>query len=145
MKIREMVESDYRAASSMLAQLYDEHVSLRPHYYGDAYLTVLETLFSESDLKVVAEDEHGDMVGFVRGELVDSGGNKFVVIHDIFIRSLFRGKGLGSLLMGYVYDKARLAGALSVRLQVDTRNPEAVSFWKKEGFEISHYKMDKAL
>lgn len=144
MEAREMVEGDYQIVSDMLFQLYDEHSLLRPGYYSDMHTVDLGKLFSESDLKIVVEND-GDIAGFARGELIDSGDGKFAVIHDIFVDASLRGKGLGSLLMDDIYSRAKLAGAESIRLQVDIKNPKAVSFWESEGFEASHYKMTKEL
>lgn len=145
MKIREMTKDDYRTVFDMLMHLYDEHAALRPEYYDDIRMVDLEKLLDESDLKVVAEDDDGKIVGFARGKSSDSYKEGSVTIHDVFVEAPLRGKGVGSLIMHKIYALARASGISSVRLQVDMRNAGAVAFWENEGFEVSHHKMIKKI
>ncbi len=56
------------------------------------------------------------------------------VITDLFIRSVYRGRGLGTALLATVDDYCRSAGIRSIELQVIRGNRAAEAFYRKHGF-----------
>ncbi|HTW89128.1 MAG TPA: GNAT family N-acetyltransferase [Candidatus Binataceae bacterium] len=61
-------------------------------------------------------------------------GGRQGVITDLFIRSAYRGRGLGAIMLATVDDYCRLAGIRSMELQVIHGNRAAEAFYRKHGF-----------
>lgn len=55
-------------------------------------------------------------------------------LSKLYLLPAFRGKGLGKQLLGYVEDRARDAGAASIRLEVNETNTRAMEFYAGHGF-----------
>jgi ribosomal protein S18 acetylase RimI-like enzyme len=68
-----------------------------------------------------------------------------IYIEGIFVRELFRRKGVGKMLMREVEKWAKEKGIYSLGLNVHVRNKEAVSAYKKIGFFAHNYKMSKII
>ena len=65
----------------------------------------------------------------------DNDKNTFIgYISLIGIKSEYRKKGFGKVLMGHVLEESKANGMKTVRLEVDDRNRDAISFYKKYGF-----------
>jgi ribosomal protein S18 acetylase RimI-like enzyme len=86
----------------------------------------------------IAEDR-GKPVGFIGGSI--SKLPKFYKYHrrgeigPIFIRQGYRKKGIGSKLVGELFDWFKSKGIRWVRIKVYKKNTSAISFWKKMGFK----------
>ncbi len=140
-----MRPSDYTIVSAKLRELHKEHSLLRTGYYEDVDVDRFFKLLDQSTLKIVAVDDSENVIGFVRGEIINNKEKSFAVIHDIFINSSERSKGIGSLLMKNFYDEVKKTNISNLRLQVDILNDGAISFWKNEGFETTHLKMERSI
>ncbi len=66
-------------------------------------------------------------------------------IVDIGVKKDYRKKGIGKQLMNKIYEIARKNNIKTINLLVDKRNINAVNFYKKAGFEIIGYIMEKQL
>ena len=141
-KIREIKEGDYVSVVEKLYNLYREHSNIRPAYYNDIRFADLEKVLAKSDLKFIAV-KNNNIVGFVRGDVVEKDNSKFAFVHDIFVDKKLRRKGVGALLMKEFYNSVKSLGVIEIRLQVDVFNNEAILFWENEGFVTTHYKMSK--
>jgi len=75
------------------------------------------------------------------GEIVGYGGMWIIIdeahITNIAIRSGFRGKGLGSMLLSEMKKTASHFGALRITLEVRKSNDTAQKLYTKHGFEVS--------
>lgn len=91
------------------------------------------------DLFVVAE-EGGEVVGYVIGELREimfSGvSHRFKVGHilNIAVDGGWRGRGVGTRLMGEIEDRFRGMGASQATLEVRESNSTARTFYRNRGF-----------
>ena len=61
-------------------------------------------------------------------------GGRDAFIDKLYIKKDFRGKGLGSLAMGYVEQKAKEYGVNTLHLEVETHNEEGNKLYLKRGF-----------
>ena len=71
-------------------------------------------------------------VGAAQTEQVDFDG---VEIQRIYVRQAFLGKEVGKILLDHALSVARSMGALYVWLAVWEKNPRAIRFYEKNGFE----------
>ena len=67
-------------------------------------------------------------------EAVNSG--KTVQIERIYVDPEMQGKGLGERLLDFCYEQAQLLKADSIWLSVWKKNPRAVTFYERCGYEI---------
>ena len=63
---------------------------------------------------------------------------KWTVLTRLFVRPDFRGKGLGKDLVTALLNEASKQGATKAILQVDSKNANAISLYKKMGFTLHH-------
>jgi len=58
------------------------------------------------------------------------------VIHTLFIDEKARGRGIGNMLVQYVFDLFKKNKCTRVRSFMHIANRNAQAFWKKQGFEL---------
>jgi len=61
---------------------------------------------------------------------------KTVQVERIYIEPVLQGQGLGKILLEFALEQARQVGAEWLWLSVWQKNPRAVSFYERYGFEI---------
>jgi len=57
-------------------------------------------------------------------------------LSNLVVDSKFRGKGIGSILLGHAMENAKKEGCISVILDVDMTSKKAISFYRRIGFKI---------
>ncbi len=62
---------------------------------------------------------------------------KSLYMDDLYVVPEYRGKGIGTLLIGQVKDLAKSTGCYKMRWQVSCWNAPAIGFYKKLGAEIN--------
>jgi ribosomal protein S18 acetylase RimI-like enzyme len=83
----------------------------------------------------VAEDEAGELVGFVCGFLSQTADDE-AYIHFVGIDPEHRGEGLGRALYERFFDEVRAGGRSTVRCVTSPLNDRSVAFHESLGFEV---------
>ena len=83
------------------------------------------------------------IVGFLIGTLITYIFRKTGYIDDIFVKREFRKKGIASLLIKNFIQITEKKGARKFRLGVNPKNKNAIKLYKKLGFKITHYELEK--
>lgn len=83
----------------------------------------------------VAEDEEGDLVGFLCGFLSQTNADE-AYVHFVGITPDHRGEGLGRALYERFFDEVRAHGRRVVRCVTSPVNQESVAFHQTLGFEV---------
>lgn len=147
MKIRPASPSDARSLSAFGARTFE--VAFGPDNNPDDLRDYLEShygpniqreeIFDPAIPTLLAEDE-GVLVGFVQIRL---GSNHPSVSSDvpaelwrIYIEPERMGSGLAQALLKAARVLARSHGATALWLSVWQKNPRAIAFYRKEGFQI---------
>jgi len=83
------------------------------------------------------------LVGEIDDELVATGGykpfdNKTVKIERVFVHLKFRRLGLASQIFNALISEAKKAGYKRVVLETTSDWNQAIEFWLKSGFRITH-------
>lgn len=86
-----------------------------------------------------------ELKGYIIGSIVTSEYNNYGYIDDIFISRKFRKKGLATYLINNFILTLKRMKIKKIRLGVNINNKGAIKFYKKIGFEIKHYEMDKVI
>jgi ribosomal protein S18 acetylase RimI-like enzyme len=89
----------------------------------------------------VAEDEEGDLTGFVCGFLSQTNSDE-AYIHFVGISPDHRGKGLGRTLYERFFDEVRAQGRSVVRCVTSPVNERSVAFHEALGFEVERVAED---
>jgi len=94
-------------------------------------------------LIVIGKDKR--IIGYLIGSILISEHQNYGYIDDIFILKEFRKKGLGVKLINDFIKKIKKKKVKRIRLGVNIKNKNAIKVYKKLGFKIRHYEMDKEL
>jgi GNAT superfamily N-acetyltransferase len=91
---------------------------------------------NDSYQRILVAEEHGELIGFVTGMVVDIVPEMFVderagMIGDIYVLSSERGKGIGTALMQVMKDWFKLRGVTYYEWSVASANKEGIRFWEK--------------
>jgi len=70
---------------------------------------------------------------------------KHIEPDNVFILPEYQGKGIGTLLMNWIFDYAKSIGCVASELNCYTSNTEGHKFWKQQGYEIMAYHFLKRL
>jgi len=89
----------------------------------------------------VAEDEEGDLAGFLCGFLSQTNPEE-AYIHFVGVSPEYRGEGLGRTLYERFFDEVRGQGRSVVRCVTSPVNQESVAFHEALGFEVDRVAAD---
>jgi ribosomal protein S18 acetylase RimI-like enzyme len=89
----------------------------------------------------VAEDEKGDLAGFVCGFLSQTSADE-AYIHFVGVSPDHRGEGLGRTLYERFFDEVRAQGRSVVRCVTSPVNERSVAFHEALGFEVERVAQD---
>jgi ribosomal protein S18 acetylase RimI-like enzyme len=89
----------------------------------------------------VAEDEEGDLAGFVCGFLSQSNADE-AYIHFVGVSPDHRAQGLGRTLYERFFDEVRAQGRSVVRCVTSPLNERSVAFHQALGFEVERVAKD---
>ena len=83
---------------------------------------------------LVAEDDGGVAIGYALARYGDHGPTT-VYVSDLWVDANARGRGIGRELMRLVAEAASEHGSTHVVLDVDSKNTDAIAFYRHLGFE----------
>jgi ribosomal protein S18 acetylase RimI-like enzyme len=102
--------------------------------------------FSSSNKKVLLIPEvNGQVIGFLTGSLILNYYKKIGYIDDLFVSKNFRGKNIGTLLIKEFMNILKKKKIMKCKLGVHIKNKKALKLYKKFGFKIYHYDMEKKI
>jgi ribosomal-protein-alanine N-acetyltransferase len=119
-----MVEEDLESVLDI------ERVSFAAPWCRDHFIAELESSYS---FPMVATDFEGNVCGYICPMLVIDEGH----ILNVAVHPIFRGKGIGRILVRKVIDECRERGAEYISLEVRTSNSIAISLYRHIGFVIT--------
>ena len=111
---------------------------------------ILEGIRDRNGLMLVCE-RGGEILGCLRASLEKPRASKlakaqpFLKVHDLIVARRVRNSGIGSALMAKAEEWARRKRARGVRLDVITKDHEALSFCDELGFEPLSASLEKRL
>ncbi|SDE28662.1 Acetyltransferase (GNAT) family protein [Pricia antarctica] len=70
---------------------------------------------------------------------------KHIEPDNVFLLPEYQGKGIGKLLMNWIFDYANSIGCVASELNCDTDNESGTHFWKVQGYEVVGYHFQKQL
>lgn len=147
MKIRKAKKEDLGGFIKLRKEFNDEYFFNNPDL-NKLNEKNIKKEFSGFDNKkrilLVAEDKN-ELIGFLIGTFVSNIYKKIGYIDDIFVKKKFRKQGIGGKLIKEFEKLMNKRKVKELMLGVSVKNKKALRFYKKLGFEIKHYQMEKEL
>jgi GNAT superfamily N-acetyltransferase len=139
--IRDAVAEDVPGIVAMLA---DDKLGSRREDLDDmpAYLAAFEVLAADPSQRLVVMERDGRLVGTFQLTVIpgiSQKGLKRALIEAVRVDSSERGTGLGTQLMQWAVEESRRLGCGLVQLTSNAERPDAHRFYRRLGFEQSHY------
>ena len=156
MKVRNALKKDIERILYLLLQVNNVHAEGRPDIFRKDMRKYtrpqIEDLLKEENMHIyVAVDDEDQCVGYAFCEYseIEDGTNlvprKTVYIDDIWVDSVLRGKGIGTLLYEHSISEAGKMGCYNVTLNVWSFNEGAMRFYEKCGMKPLKTVMEKIL
>jgi GNAT superfamily N-acetyltransferase len=99
--------------------------------FSDEYISSLKLLVGKSFQYIVFED---DMFAGYIAVINSTKWRQNMEIIELFVSSKYQAKGIGTLLVRKILEKAFLLGNIGVIVQTEYPNIPAINFYKKIGF-----------
>jgi ribosomal protein S18 acetylase RimI-like enzyme len=140
-----VVHADFRvpAHGDGLVRILDEYARL-PHIAGrglpdDVRENLVDRLAATSGKQILLAIDEGRVVGIaVCFEAFSTfAGRPLLNIHDLAVTVEYRGRGVGTMLLDAVAERARELSCCRVTLEVDTENPGAKKLYERSGFVMT--------
>ena len=129
MPIRKLQKTDInRVAEIWLTANRNAHAFI-PAAYWESHLDFVKNMLPQTEVYVYENDKM--IQGFI--------GLSGEYIEGIFVSVEMQSHGIGRLLLDYIKNRKT-----KLSLNVYQQNTRAISFYKREGFEIKSYSLDKA-
>lgn len=142
-EIRTFKKTDIAALTELVKEMTDLHHSLDTFYRGSEDYKNLDEILSgwlnDPEMQVFVAEEGGEVVGYARIGVEAgpeySSEKKIGIVYDSLVTEKFRRQGTASRLFDRALEWFGKKKVNFIELNVDSRNEEAVEFWKKLGFE----------
>lgn len=127
--IRELRKTDInRVAKIWLDTNINAHYFISAQYWKSNFELVKELLLQAT---VYIYEDNQEIQGFI--------GLNDEYIEGIFVSDEMQSQGIGKILLNYAKDKRN-----KLLLNVYQKNTQAISFYKREGFEIQYSGLDES-
>lgn len=141
MTFRKANKTDLTAIMGMLAN--DPLGALRedlqhPGKYAKAFHVIDSDINQEL---MVVENEAGEIIGSFQLTFIQyltHQGSIRVQVESVRVREDQRGKGIGEKMFAWIVQRAKEKGAHMVQLTSDKKRRDAIRFYEKLGFVVSH-------
>jgi GNAT superfamily N-acetyltransferase len=139
--IREAVVEDVPGIVALLA---DDKLGSKREDLADMgpYLTAFEVLTADPNQHLIVMERAGRLVGTFQLTVIPGiaqQGLKRALIEAVRVGGSERGNGLGTVLMQWAVEESRRLGCGLVQLTSNSERPDAHRFYRRLGFQQSHY------
>ena len=144
--VRPAKKEDHPAVERLLRQIAQLHANLLPEIFRPASQKYdaqqFAAMLGDPNAPIlVAQDEHGEVLGYAILQVKIVGENypvllprTFLYLDDLCVDVDARGQGIGSLLMQGVRELAKSRGIEKIELNVWECNEGAMRFYERLGF-----------
>jgi ribosomal protein S18 acetylase RimI-like enzyme len=154
--IREAAAEDYDVLCDLFDKVGAHHRDNLPHIFQVPSGPVWEQeyyrgLLTDEDVGLFVAQVNKRVVGFVHAFIRDTPTTpilvprRYAIVDSLGVKSDFRGGGIGRMLMDRIDEWATVKGAVTIELNVYEFNRDAISFYRKLGYDTVSEKMSKPL
>ncbi len=118
---------------------------------NDFAASFFDGLLADSTISIFLADEDGQALGYIVCKLIDRPENvftfpmRYLLVDQISVRPMARGKGVGAALIERAIDLAKELGLKRIQLDAWGFNTGAHAFFEKQGFEKFNHRFWKIL
>ncbi len=138
MKINLATAKDIPAMSALLGILFSQEAEFQPD--ENAQYRGLVSIINQPELGVIiVARKGGEVLGMVSllYTISTALGSRVAILEDMVVSPNARGSGVGTKLLQYAIQFARLKGCQRITLLTDADNTSAHSLYQKQGFTPS--------
>ena len=142
MTFREATKEDVSSIVGMLAD--DELGKLREDFQDplpDSYYHAFNQIVKDPNQELIVVEDNGQIIGTLQLSFIQyltyQGGIR-AQIEAVRIHKSRRGQGLGERMFRWAIERAKERKAHLLQLTTDKKRPEALKFYEKLGFTVSH-------
>ena len=144
--VRKIAEYDIPTILEMQQELDDYHAELRPDLYRKGFCNLTDTDLRNANKIIYVATVNSKVIGYIVAtkasyNVRSSKSDLFMHIEWLFIKELFRGQGVGTLLMKRTFEDAKLMGINRVTFNVLNGNP-AIKMYEKLGATVVSSQME---
>ena len=146
MKIRKADKKDFEGYNILRKESleYYKKISGEKLRFSDKQIKdEFKEILSNPKRVLLILDDGKKIKGFVIGTLIKNNYQCISYLDEIYVDKKSRRKGFSKLLLDEFSKWSRLKKARIIRLGVSIQNKKAIKLYKKIGFEIKHYEMEK--
>jgi|WetSurMetagenome_2_1015567.scaffolds.fasta_scaffold47883_4 ribosomal protein S18 acetylase RimI-like enzyme len=148
MKIREIEKSDFNQYSKLRLEGLKDYQKLTKEKLKLSSQQIkkeFNNFFSDNKRFTFVIEEDKEIKAFIIGTIIKNSYQFITYIDDIFVKKDSRRKGFGKMLMNKFEKWSKSKGANGIRLGVRVNNKSAINLYKKIGYQIRHYEIEKEL
>ena len=147
MKIRKATKKDLKEYIKIKEGSLKEYSKLAGHKITLSKNKIKNELFEsvKNPKRLILFSEGKEISGYIVGSFIKSDYSSMGCIDDLFVLRKFRKKGIALKLIKEFMKLSKKDKIKIIRLGVKINNKPAIKLYKKLGFEIKHYEMDKKL
>ena len=137
-KIRQMIEADKNEILVMMKAFYSSP-AVYTNGSEEIFLKDIENCLNDNPyLEGYIFEDECVIQGYamIAKSFSTEFGKLCIWIEDIYIKDIYRGKGIGNKFMDYIFDKYKDS---IFRLEVEEENKNAIALYKKNGFDFLPY------
>ncbi len=138
--IRKLTADDKEIYIGMAEEFYHSDAVLAPIPRTFIERTVEEALRSDTYAEIFLLEYEGETAGYalIAKTFSQEAGGMVWWIEEVYIRELFRSKGLGREFFEYI-ENHKDEGVARLRLEVEEENIRAVSLYERLGYKVLDY------
>ncbi len=138
--IRKLTADDKEIYIGMAEEFYHSDAVLAPIPRTFIERTVEEALRSDTYAEIFLFEYEGETAGYalIAKTFSQEAGGMVWWIEEVYIRELFRSKGLGREFFEYIENHMD-EGVARLRLEVEEENIRAVSLYERLGYKVLDY------
>ena len=138
--IRKLTADDKEIYIGMAEEFYHSDAVLAPIPRTFIERTVEEALRSDTYAEIFLLEYEGETAGYalIAKTFSQEAGGMVWWIEEVYIRELFRSKGLGREFFEYIENHMD-EGVARLRLEVEEENIRAVSLYERLGYKVLDY------
>jgi len=148
MKIRKAKRQDfgqYLKLKKQSAKEYSKLIGEKITFTDKQMKKEFNEFFSSKKRFLLIAEEKERIMGYLIGTVVGREYQLIGYIDDIFVLKNFRNKKIGRCLIKEFIKILKQNRIRKCRLGVNLKNKKAINLYKKLGFKIKHYEMDKTI
>jgi PhnO protein len=138
---RKVTDTDASRIYQMVCKLEDKKLDER------IFQEIFAQNIQDPKIRYIVAELDGDVVGFVSlhmQQLLHQTG-RVAEIHELFVESTVRGKGIGKGLIEFAKQIADENNCKTFEVACNLKRKESHAFYEREGFTTTHFKFTQKL